>query len=263
MHKETIFLGLLGARGDCVFGTTLAHQIKKDYPDSHLIWAISESCKDILRNNPHVDEVWTASVDSHLGSSKAWGNMMNEVIPMISRGAFNHVYLPQINPANYHNYDGTIRPSLYRAYGNAMTVPIRSIMIYSDCEKKNVAEFLARHKVENYQYRILFECSGGSGQTFVDFKYTLAVAQKVAEALPDACLILSSPDSNAPIFQNLHEPFLLFFSLVHHLFWKHAPSTERKPAFVRAVLPAWVRCGNLGSPHSAYDSALKRRPFIP
>lgn len=195
MYKERIFLGLLGARGDCVFATTLARQIKADYPDSHLVWGVSKACKDVLLNNPDVDEVWAVDVDSHTGSSKAWMKMMDEIIPMIARAEFNHVYLPQINPANYHNYDGTIRPSLFRAYGKDMTVPIESVMVYGEHEKENVDSFISRHGINEYKFRILFECTGGSGQTFVNAQYALDVAKKVALKNPDACLILSSSEN--------------------------------------------------------------------
>jgi hypothetical protein len=52
-----ILLVQLYANGDCLYATTLARQIKHDYPGCHLTWAISPSCKSIIDLNPYVDAV--------------------------------------------------------------------------------------------------------------------------------------------------------------------------------------------------------------
>ncbi|MEQ1577992.1 MAG: hypothetical protein ABL894_10090, partial [Hyphomicrobium sp.] len=59
-----ILLGQLGSNGDCLYATTIARQIKKDFPGCHLTWAISSLCTRVLDNNPDVDEVWEVPVQS-------------------------------------------------------------------------------------------------------------------------------------------------------------------------------------------------------
>ena len=47
----------LYSNGDCLYATTVARQIKNDYPDCHITWAIASFCKDIINLNPFVDDV--------------------------------------------------------------------------------------------------------------------------------------------------------------------------------------------------------------
>ena len=41
-----------------MLATTIARQIKQDYPDSVLTWAIGSCCKQVILNNPYVDKIW-------------------------------------------------------------------------------------------------------------------------------------------------------------------------------------------------------------
>ena len=54
---KKILLVQLFSNGDCLYATTIARQIKNDYPGCHLTWAIAGFCKSIIANNPFVDEV--------------------------------------------------------------------------------------------------------------------------------------------------------------------------------------------------------------
>ncbi len=56
-HKK-ILLGQLGRRGDCLYATAVARQIKEDFPVCHLTWAISSMCRPVIDNNPYVDKIW-------------------------------------------------------------------------------------------------------------------------------------------------------------------------------------------------------------
>ena len=189
---EKILLALLGAKGDCVYGTTLAHQIKADNPECHLVWAISSDCRDILRNNPHVDEVWEIPADSHHGASSQWKPLMEEAHTLAGRGILNRVYPAQISPGNYQNYDGTVRPSIMRAYGRPITVPMESHVVLTEEEIRKVEDFVARHDIIHFPHRVLVECIGKSKQTHVTPDHALRVAHLVLEKLPDACFIIST-----------------------------------------------------------------------
>ena len=184
-------MGLLGSRGDCVYGTTIAHQIKKDFPGCHLTWAIAEQNQDILHNNPHVDEVWPVVTDVP-DSWSTWSKFAHEAMLLGVRGVFDRVFLPQICPGNYQNYDGTVRPSLFRGYGRPITVPVRGHVILDEAEKRTVQEFISAHNIPSYRHRILFECGGASGQTHMTLEHALEAALIVVKALPDACCVMSS-----------------------------------------------------------------------
>ena len=53
-----ILLGHLISNGDCLYATAIAQQIKRDFPGSHLTWAVSSFCRKIIEENPFVDEIW-------------------------------------------------------------------------------------------------------------------------------------------------------------------------------------------------------------
>lgn len=189
--SQKILMGLLGARGDCVYGTALAHQIKRDFPDCRLTWAISEKNQDILHNNPHVDEVWPLAVGAHDGAD-CWPKFAQEAMLLGARGVFDRVFLPQICPDNFQNYDGTIRPSLFRGYGRPITVPVRGHIVLDEAEKRAVLDFISAHDVPSYRHRILFECTGGSGQTHMTLEHALEAALVIVKALPDACCLMTT-----------------------------------------------------------------------
>ena len=54
---QKILLVQLFSNGDCLYATTVARQIKKDFPNCHLTWAIANFCKAIIFNNPYIDEI--------------------------------------------------------------------------------------------------------------------------------------------------------------------------------------------------------------
>ena len=47
----------LSARGDVVFASPLAGALRRRYPDAHIAWAAEERTADVIRHNPHLDEV--------------------------------------------------------------------------------------------------------------------------------------------------------------------------------------------------------------
>lgn len=188
-----ILLGQLASNGDCLYVTTLARQIKFDNPGCHLTWAVASKCKKILLNNPDIDEFWeipnATSRENYMG---AWWSFEETARQRLAKGDFDTAYFSQILPTNCRNFDGTIRPSVFRAYGAPITVPIRSILRPFDAEVEKAARFAAKHGLSAAGKTILFECACTSGQSFVTPEWALAVAKLVRKRLPDVSIVLSS-----------------------------------------------------------------------
>jgi hypothetical protein len=216
-----ILLGQLGANGDCLYATVLARQIKEDYPGCHLTWAISRQCRQILSGNPHVDEVWEWDATDWAVYESAWCALETEVL-RIQTGPhpFDKVVLSQIWPNNYRTFDGTIRPSLLRAYDRPITVPIDSVIVLNEREEERVEGFVGRRQIANYRHAILFECSSMSKQSYVTPDFALRVAEGVGKRLKDCCFIISSHQPIAPGLRNVFSAHELGMrenaALTHH-----------------------------------------------
>ena len=192
MAGERFLLGQLNSNGDCLYTTILARQLKHDYPGCHLTWAISSLCKSVLRNNPHVDEVWEIPVEEGRRHPLMWRVFEREALRRLQRHEFDHAWFPQISPSNFQNYDGTVRPSLLRAYGRPVTVPIENVIVLDAAEQQRVADFVKRSGLAAFEHRILFECSSFSKQSFITPELAQAVAARVYAALPGACVLFST-----------------------------------------------------------------------
>ncbi|MGQ9368793.1 glycosyltransferase family 9 protein [Azospirillum sp. ST 5-10] len=187
-----ILLAQFGANGDCLYATALARQIKHDYPDSHLTWATSSLCRPIVEGNPHVDAIWEAQVASRATQGAAWVAYEREILQLLERGIYDRVYLSQIWPRNFQRYDGTVRPSILRAYHAPITVPVQPVLRLTDDEHERVSEFVKKHGIDLYQNRILMECAALSSQSFVTPEFATQVAERLIAEVPDTCVILSS-----------------------------------------------------------------------
>ena len=119
-----ILLGMLGSNGDCLYATAIARQLKLDFPGCHLTWAIGRMSRQVLVNNPDVDTLWEVPQASWAEAERSWTLFEAEAHDLANAGRFDHVYLPQISPARFGNYDGTIRPSIFRGFPRALTVPV-------------------------------------------------------------------------------------------------------------------------------------------
>lgn len=193
-----ILLGQLGSNGDCFYATVLAHQIKKDHPGSQLTWAISSLYKSVIRNNPHVDKIWEIPIKDAADQEPAWYTLETEVLRRQNCvvPAFDKIFLSQIWPNNFRNYDGTIRPSILRAYGGNITVPVDTVIILDEQEIQNVEVFRVKNDLEKYEHVILFESSSNSGQSYVTPEFAQEVANLLLERVKNACVI---PSSHVPI----------------------------------------------------------------
>lgn len=208
MSAKRILLAQLGANGDCLYATVLARQIKHDHPDCHLTWAVARQCRPILEGNPHVDEVWEWDVPPP-ARERAWAALETAVLHIQSGPApYDQICMSQIWPLNYRRYDGTIRPSILRAWPGGITVPVDSVIMLSDQERERVAAFARRHALEQRAHVILFECSSNSGQSYVSPAFAQDVARRVAAELDDCLFILSTSepiDSDLPMVVSAQE----------------------------------------------------------
>lgn len=187
-----VLLGQLGANGDCLYATIIARQLRHDDPDGHITWAISSQCAPLLKNNPYVDELWIVPIASWGVHREAWLAFEREAYRRYARREFDEVLLTQIWPNNFQNFDGTVRPSILRAYRKPITVPIENVIVLTSDEIDRVKSFVRTNGVMEHEHRILFECSSKSGQSFVTPDFAQEVAEILYKRLPNATVIFST-----------------------------------------------------------------------
>ena len=192
VSRKKILLGHLGSFGDCLYATTIARQIKFDFPGCHLTWAIGSMYRSIIYLNPYVDDVWEIPAAGVGEIIIEWQKFEREAVERKTRGDFDEVFLTQIVPGNLRNYDGTIRSSTFRNYPGNITVPITPVLRLSTAEVENVRRFAAERKLSEKKPVILFECVPRSGQSSTNLEYALDVVKQVVSSLPSVCVILSS-----------------------------------------------------------------------
>jgi hypothetical protein len=190
--SKRILLGQLGASGDCLFATTIARQIKKDFPGCHLTWGIGSTFRSVLDENPDVDAVWEIPISNHSETAAAWQRFESEARRRKEMGDFDEVFLTQISPGNLYNFDTTIRTSIFRGYPGRISVPISPVLRLNKSEIENVGRFAERHRLAAREHVILFECSPKSGQSLVSPKFALTVSRCLVNEFPNTCVILSS-----------------------------------------------------------------------
>lgn len=189
---KRILLGQLGARGDCLYATAVARQIKVDYPGCHLTWAVGSMCRDIIEGNPDVDAVWEFPVAGHSEMTAAWEKFYAEAAAARNRGEYDELFLTQISPDNFRNFDGTVRASIFRGYPGAITVPVAPVVRLSPEQVARVAAFVERNGLRDQKRVILFEFASMSGQSFAGPEFALAVSAEILARVPDARIVLAS-----------------------------------------------------------------------
>lgn len=191
--KKRFLIAQLARYGDCLHATTIAKQIKKDYPDSHLTWAVASRFKSILELNPYVDEIWEINTinDDYLDIS--WYRLEKEAEARKKNGEFDEIFYVQIHPEHWANFNGTIRHSTLAGYKKPITVSVEPVVVLSEKEINNVKEFAEKKALKKFNEVILFECSPGSNQSKVNVEFALHVSQKLIALNPDVCIIISSP----------------------------------------------------------------------
>jgi hypothetical protein len=205
-------LGQLRRRGDCLYATSIARQIKHDYPNCHLTWAVSSMCCSVVRNNPYVDTVWEVAPPADNDPIKEWEMFEKAANQKKNAGEFDEIFLTQVYPGNYKNYDGTVRSSLFRGYPNPITVPVTPVVRLNDFEVNNVNRFIARHNISQKDTVILFECASASAQSALTPEFALKAAAAVFRKRNSIKFILSSAEKI-----NTSEPYIIDGSTLDYL----------------------------------------------
>lgn len=190
--RKKFLIGQLGRFGDCLYATALAKQIKNDYPDCHLTWAIAENYKSILELNPDIDSVWEIPATDGDYAKEGWEKFENEALKRQNNGEFDEIFLSQITPRNWIRFNGTIRGAILSAYQKPMTVSVAPVIRLTETEVNRVKIFTEKHQLSNFKHTILFECAPGSEQSAVDIDFAERVAKVITEQNKDVCFILSS-----------------------------------------------------------------------
>jgi hypothetical protein len=191
-----VLLGMLGSNGDCLYATAIARQIKVDFPGCHLTWAIGSLNRRVLANNPDIDEVWEVPQKySWADMEHNWSLFEIEAHQLADAGRFDHVFLTQVSPARFANYDGTIRPSLFRNYPRPITVPIDVTINLSGQEQAEVDRWFQDSPASGASPVVLFECSSKSGQSFMTVELALQVAERITAANRNAAVIVSTHEA--------------------------------------------------------------------
>ncbi len=110
--ERKILLIQLFSNGDCLYATTVAKQIKADYPGCHLTWAIATFCKNIIDENPFVDAVIEVR-DVPKNDLRAFRQLKNKYRQEKDAGLWDEVFITQNMDENLAYYDGCIRPGVF------------------------------------------------------------------------------------------------------------------------------------------------------
>jgi hypothetical protein len=190
--RPRILLIQLFSNGDCLYATTVARQIKHDYPDCVLIWLVAESCQNILRLNPYVDEVKTVAGINYQNWELKWEGFKRELTEIKKQLAIDRSYFTQIIDSNFANYDYCIRSTIHRGYGKPITVPLQPVLRLDPNEIRETKDFVDEHKLKDFGYVIIFEFAPRSGQAGLTADKALELAIQMTSADPTLAIIMSS-----------------------------------------------------------------------
>jgi hypothetical protein len=190
---KRFLIGQLASFGDCVYATTVAKQIKNDYPGCHITWAVASKYKSILELNPHIDEVWEIPLVNNDYYNVGWTNFEQEAEKRKREGVYDELIFTQLAKQHWQRYDGTIRSSTLSGYKKPITVPVDPVIRLSEKEIANVAGFANSSNLKRFREVILFEYSPGSGQSFVTEDIALQIVSNIVSLHKDVCFVMSGP----------------------------------------------------------------------
>jgi len=189
--SQKILLIQLYSNGDSLYATAVARQIKQDYPGCHLTWAIADYCKNILFNNPFIDELLVIQEINFNNWDRHWKKLWQQIEEYKREGRFDRVYFTQLVDRNLANYDHCIRSGIFRGYDRPITVPVQPVLRLTDAERDRVSEFAAKHRLSNYREVLLLEYAPRSKQAKFSAEMALDIAGRVT-ADAGIAVILSS-----------------------------------------------------------------------
>jgi len=191
MAKTTkILLVQLYSNGDCLYATTVARQIKHDYPGCHLTWAISSFCKSIIAHNPFVDEVMEVNIAKN--DVAAFRRFKKELNHRQQKGVFDEIFITHHTDTNLAFYDGSIRSSILKAYPHPITVPIMPVLQLSADEIKSSESFAIKHQLDHYKHVVLFEFAPQSGQLSITKEIAISIAETLVKKTGTAVVLSSA-----------------------------------------------------------------------
>ncbi len=192
IQKQKILLINFYANGDCLYATTIAQQIKNDFKNCHLTWAISTRSKDVLKNNPFIDEVLV--VEYIPIDDTAQFKLLEQ---KINYSDYNYVFIT--HPSYLNNtalYDGCIRSNVFNAYPNPITVPINPVLQLTDEELKKCSDFAQQNNLNDYKNVILFEFAPLSGQLNITKEMAISIAEEIVKDKNNAIILSSANKIN-------------------------------------------------------------------
>jgi ADP-heptose:LPS heptosyltransferase len=188
---KKILLVQLFSNGDCLYATTIAKQIKTDFPGCHLTWAIASFCKEIIANNPYVDEVMEISTIAK-NDVVAFRAFKRIVAKQKKQGLYDEVFVTQNMDTNQAFYDGTIRGNALKAYPNPITVPVTPVLVLSEKEIQTAKKFAEQNTLSNYKNIVLFEYAPQSGQSAITKDFAISIAEGLVVDKKTAVILSSA-----------------------------------------------------------------------
>ena len=190
-NRKKILIVHLYANGDCLYATAVARQIKKDFPNSHLTWAILPAFAPILKGNPYVDEILMVE-GVPKNDTLAFKRYRKVVQQQKSEGKWDELFITANIDDNQALYDGTVRGMILRAYPGKIDVPLQPVLVLSEDEKARVDAFAEQHQLSSFKHVILWEYAPQSGQSTLNMDWVKRVAEQITKTIPSSCVILSS-----------------------------------------------------------------------
>ena len=190
-NPRNILLVHLFSNGDCLYATTVARQIKNDFPGCKLTWMIAAYCRNIIDNNPYVDEIITETTVAK-NDNFHYRKLLAVIKKQQQDGQWDEVFITHNMYNNLCWYDGTVRGMVLRAYPRPITVPVQPVLVLTEEEKNKVARFASDHFLEKYKQVILWEYAPQSGQSALSANEVMQIAVRLTETNQDIAVILSS-----------------------------------------------------------------------
>lgn len=192
MKKQKIALLHLFANGDCLLATTVAKQIRNDNPNCTLEWIISKKCSSIIINNPDIDIVTEIEIIEGVNIDEIFERELKLVRDKKQRGEYDQVFVTQILKDYFCFYDGIVSSSIYKSFGNPITVDTTPVLINTSDEKKNAKIFSYEKNLKKYNNIVLFECAPKSNQIHFTKEIIYNICKEILKE-KNTCIILSAP----------------------------------------------------------------------
>jgi ADP-heptose:LPS heptosyltransferase len=244
-QPNRILLIHLFSNGDCLYATTIAKQIKHDFAGCKLIWAISSHCKNIILNNPYVDEVWDVPIPHSSQNEQVFADVISNARQKKQNGELDKIFITQILGNNFSKYDGCVRSSIYRCYGKPLTVNKTPILILKEQEIERAKNFAAVNKLSEFKNIILFECAPQSGQVKFDEVFIKNLSSEITN-IESTCIVLSSAKKIDIEVQNVFDGSVL---------------TIRETAALSHYCSLLIGCSS-GITWVTYSTAAKQLPTV-